>query len=74
MIKVYSKPDCMQCKFAKNKMNDLGVPFEEFDITASEEHYAEAKATGFTSMPITILENGEIISGFQPSKLESLVE
>lgn len=74
MIKVYSKPNCMQCKFAKNKMDDLEIPFEEFDVTSSEEHLEEAKATGFTAMPIIILENGDVISGFQPDKLEALAE
>ena len=55
-------------------MKDLEIPYEEFDITTSEESYAEAKATGFTAMPIIILENGDVISGFQPDKLEALAE
>lgn len=74
MIKLFSKPDCVQCKFSKNKLDELGVPFEEFDVTESEENMAEAIATGYTSMPIIILEDGGIISGFKPAELEALAE
>lgn len=74
MIKLFSKPNCVQCKFSKNKLGELGVPFEEFDVTESEEDMAEAVATGFTSMPIIILEDGGIISGFKPAELEALAE
>lgn len=38
----------------------------------SERYLEQAKATGYTSMPIVVL-NGEVVaSGFQPDKLNGL--
>lgn len=71
MIKVYSKPNCRACLMTKKLLKDKGVQFQEFDVTADIRYMNEAKATGFTTMPITVTEN-EVIAGFIPHKLREL--
>ena len=70
-ILVYSKTNCSACKRTKMLLNAFEVAFEERNVEDSDEYMAEAKATGFSAMPIIVMEN-EVLSGHQPAKLEEL--
>ena len=68
MIKVYSKPNCMQCSFAKKYLDDKGVKFEEIDVFEDAEALAMLRDKGFSQMPVVDV-NGEFHTGFQPNVL-----
>ena len=34
-IQVFTRPGCKYCRIAKAKLNELGVPYEEYDISAA---------------------------------------
>lgn len=70
-IILYSKPNCSACKRTKVLLQALDVSYEERDVLEKEEYLTEAKATGFSAMPI-ILVGEEVLSGFQPAKLQEL--
>ena len=38
MIKVYSKPNCMQCEFTKKFLKDNGLQFEVRDVFVADGH------------------------------------
>ena len=67
-IKVYSKPNCMQCSFAKKYLDDKGVKFEEIDVFQDAEALAMLRDKGFSQMPVVDV-NGEFHTGFQPNVL-----
>lgn len=73
LVTVYSKPNCMQCNFTKQFLEDNGVPFIVKDIEESEEALAEVKALGFASLPVVVIEGEEPFNGFRPDRLESLI-
>lgn len=73
MIKVYSKPNCMQCEFTKKFLKENGLQFEVRDVTESEKFKEEAFETGFTSLPIVIADGHKPFAGFRPDMLEKLV-
>lgn len=73
MIKVYSKPNCMQCEFTKKFLKENGLEFEVRDVTESEKFKEEAFKTGFTSLPIVIADGHAPFAGFRPDVLEKLV-
>lgn len=73
MIKVYSKPNCMQCEFTKNFLKNNGLQFEVRDVTESEKFKEEAFETGYTSLPIVIADGHAPFAGFRPDELEKLV-
>lgn len=70
-IILYSKPNCSACKMTKFLLHELEVPYEERDVLEKEEYLVQAKATGFSAMPILIA-GEEILSGFQPVKMQQL--
>ena len=72
MIKIYSKPNCMSCEFAKKYLNDKGVKFEEIDVFKDAEALAMLRDEGYTQMPVVDV-NGEFHTGFQPNVLAKVV-
>ena len=68
MIKVYSKPNCMQCSFAKKYLDDNGVKYEEIDVINDKEALAMLRDKGYAQLPVVDID-GEFHTGFQPSIL-----
>ena len=73
MIIVYSKPNCMQCNFAKKYLDDKGVPFKEIDVFKDAEALAMLRNKGFSQMPVVSI-NGEFHTGFRPDILAKVDE
>ena len=71
-LTIYSKDNCQACRMTKLHLANIGVSYTERNTDTNPEYLAEAKATGYTSMPIVVL-NGEVVaSGFQPDRLNEL--
>lgn len=73
MIKVYSKPNCMQCEFTKKFLKDNGLQFEVRDVFESEQFKDEVVELGFTSLPVVVADGHEPFSGYRPDKLDELL-
>lgn len=73
MIKVYSKPNCMQCEFTKKFLTENGLQFEERDVFESEKFKEEVVELGFTSLPVVVADGHEPFSGYRPDKLDELL-
>lgn len=73
MIKVYSKPNCMQCAFTKKFLTENGLQFEERDVFESEKFKDEVVELGFTSLPVVVADGHEPFSGYRPDKLDELL-
>ena len=59
---------------SKNVLNDLGISYTEKNVDTNEKFMDEAKATGYTSMPIVVKDGIVIASGFMPDVLNQLGE
>ena len=73
MIKIYSKPNCMACNFAKKYLDNKGVKFEEIDVFQDAEALAMLRDAGHSEMPVVDVD-GEFHTGFQPNILAKVVE
>lgn len=73
MVKVYSKPNCMQCDYTKKFLIEHEVPFTVLDITEDESAYEHVKSLGFSSLPVVEAEGVEPFNGFRPDALMELV-
>ena len=70
---IYTKNNCAQCKMTKLHLTNLGITdYIERNVTENERYLEQAKATGYTSMPIVVVDGRVIASGFQPDKLNEL--
>lgn len=74
MIKVYSKPGCVQCEFTKKFLVQHELPFEEKNVMESKEALEEMRATGFTSLPVVVIDGKEPFFGFRPDILTTLIK
>lgn len=68
MITVYSKPDCMQCEFAKKYLNDKGVKFKEINVFEDNKALAMLRDKGYSQMPVVDID-GDFHTGFRPDVL-----
>lgn len=73
MIKVYSKPNCMQCEFTKKYLDDNNVEYVSVDINAEPGITEYLKDQGYQSMPVVEYKNVSF-TGFRPDKLAEIVE
>ena len=71
MITIYSKPNCMQCNFAKKYLQDKDVKFEEINVFEDAEALAMLRDKGFSQMPVVDV-NGEFHTGFRPDVLSKV--
>lgn len=73
-VTVYSKPNCMQCNFTKQFLENNNIDYVAKDVYESEEAMAEVKALGFQSLPVVVADGIEPFFGFRPDLLEALVD
>lgn len=74
-ITVFTKPACVQCRFTKTKLDQLGIPYDTIDVSVDEEALAKVKALGYLTAPVVLVEReGEDDAhwgGFQPDRIEA---
>lgn len=71
MVRVYTRTNCMQCKFTKRKLDEINVTYEEINIDEVPEALEHVKELGFKSVPVVETEN-DTWNGFRPNKLATL--
>lgn len=69
-VTVYTKPDCVQCDSTKTLFKNLGVAYQEVDLTQDAQALRTVKEAGFRSAPVVIA-NGEAWSGFNEEKIRA---
>lgn len=72
MVKVYSKPSCVQCNATYRALDGRGVEYEVVDVSLDEEAYAMITKLGYLQAPVVITPEGEHWSGFNPDKIKSI--
>ena len=72
MIKIYSKPNCVKCTYAKKYLTDKNVEFQEIDVFENAEALQMLRDEGYAELPVVDIE-GERHSGFRPEILAKVV-
>jgi glutaredoxin-like YruB-family protein len=71
-VVVYSQPGCVPCKALKGYLEDLGIHFEDKDITQDEAAMTEVLDMGFRGTPVLVV-GDEAIQGFDPDEVKRLL-
>ena len=74
MLTVYSKPNCIQCTYTTNLLDELGIPYEKRDVTQDEEALMAVRRAGYQAVPVVVTEEGYHWYGFRPEKIKGLLE
>lgn len=72
-IKVYSTPTCGYCHQAKAFLKERGIQFTDVDVSRDRAAAREVvELTGQMGVPVIVVD-GEVIIGFDRSRLEMLI-
>lgn len=71
MVQVFSKPNCVQCKMTKSLLDNLGVPYQDIDVTKDETVLARLVKEGKRALPV-VETTEDFWMGFNPSKIKAL--
>jgi len=72
-IKIYSTSTCPYCIMAKKYFSSRGLTYQDLDVSKDKAAAdAMVKVSGQMGVPV-ILINGEIIIGFNKSRIESII-
>jgi len=73
-VTIYSTPTCHYCNLAKEYFDENKVKYESFDVAGNLEKRREMmEKSGQLGVPV-ILVDGEVIVGFDKSRLSQLLE
>lgn len=71
IVKVYSKPACVQCTATYRRLDAKGISYKILDVSQDEEALAEIKELGYLQAPVVITEK-EHWSGFRPDLIDAI--
>ncbi|MGN1057327.1 MAG: glutaredoxin-like protein NrdH [Comamonas sp.] len=71
MIKIYSKPNCVQCSMTMRTLDRQGVSYEVVDVSQDNVAAEQLQAWGYRQVPVVQV-GEEHWSGFRPERLASI--
>ncbi len=74
VVKVYSTSTCPWCMRAKQYLQSKGVDFENVDVASDEKAAEEMVAlSGQMGVPVIVVD-GQVVVGFDKTRLEELLK
>ena len=77
-IRVYSKPNCVQCETTKRFMDKHQIRYEDVDLTQDPISMDMVTSLGYTQVPVVYLESKQLgvrhWSGFRHTELDGLLK
>ena len=73
-IKVYSKPNCMQCDFTKKHLDRMGLEYQSVDVTTDHQALDKVQQMGFHGLPVVVADGMAPFVGYRPDELDKLGE
>ncbi|WP_343338153.1 Glutaredoxin 3 [Terrisporobacter petrolearius] len=70
-VEIYTSDTCIQCKKAKEYLQNNNVEFVEYNISSNEEFRRELIKKGYLSVPIIVVDNQDIL-GFDINRIKQL--
>ena len=74
MIKVYSKPNCMQCDYTKKHLDRMGLEYQSVDVAEDQQALDEVQRMGFHGLPVVVADGVAPWVGYRPDELDKLGE
>ena len=72
-VRVYSKPDCVQCTSTYRVLDSKRVPYMVIDMSVDAEALELVKRLGYLQAPVVVTDEDHW-SGFRPDKINELAE
>ena len=73
-VVIYSTPTWPFCKRAKEYLSQKGIAYEEYDVAADRDAAREMiEKSKQMSVPVIIIDDKDIVIGFNQAKLDELL-
>lgn len=72
-VKIYSSPECIWCKRAKEFFKENNIEYEDIDVTDPEKAKEMVEKSGQTGTPVIFVDE-EMILGFDEEKLKKALK
>ena len=73
-VLIYSTPNCVYCKMAKEFFTANGVAYTEYDVAADPARKAELiEKSGQLGVPVIQIGDDSIVIGFNKPKIKELL-
>ena len=59
-VEIYTSDTCIQCKKAKEYLQNNNVEFIEYNISSNQEYKRELIKKGYLSVPVIVVEGQDI--------------
>lgn len=71
MVKVYTKPSCVQCTATYRRLDASGIQYETVDVSEDAEALEHIKSMGYLQAPVVVTPDDHW-SGYRPDKIDAL--
>ena len=68
-VEIYTSDTCIQCKKAKEYLQNNNVEFIEYNISSNQEYKRELIKKGYLSVPVIVVD-GQDILGFDLNRIK----
>ena len=73
-VVIYSTPTCPDCKRAKDYLSRKGIPYTDINVAEDREKAKEMiQKSGQMGVPVIIIDDNEVVVGFNQSLLDKLL-
>ncbi|WP_432666860.1 glutaredoxin domain-containing protein [Wukongibacter baidiensis] len=72
-VTIFTSDTCGYCHLAKDYLEELGVAFEERNVSRDASARKELMSKGFMGVPIINVDD-EVIQGFDKNRLDELLK
>ena len=73
LIRVFTQPNCQQCRLTEQFLNQHHIQYLSVDITKHSQYRSSLLNQGFHTTPIVMTDNAKW-TGFRPDRLNNLVK
>lgn len=73
-VVVYSKSGCPQCIFTKKFLEAEKIDYIEKRVDLNASYLEQVLALGCQSLPLIIIDNEDVFTGYRPERLQKLLE
>lgn len=70
-VRVYTKPNCVQCEATKKALDKAGIAYEVIDVSTDQRALEYVRSLGYAQVPVVVAWGGHW-SGYRPDRIRGL--
>lgn len=72
MVKLYSKPACVQCTATKKAFDKKGIKYDLVDLSLDQDALEFVASLGYRAAPVVFVDESTHWAGFRPEMISKI--